>query len=140
MAFFHQGSFAEFGTFRLRFRSVHLVFKQMISRVRELRVVHRTSSSFGLCLSRLCFCAEHFVNMTSILLRTFPILVLLMTVSCSSLFFYPNREMLEGPTEKQFVHRDIEFTTSDCVQIHGWYFPPRKRPAVSWCCTAMPRT
>jgi len=49
-------------------------------------------------------------------------LVLIMT-GCSSLFFYPSREMQEGHAVKLFNHRDVVFPSSDGVPLHGWYFP-----------------
>jgi fermentation-respiration switch protein FrsA (DUF1100 family) len=45
---------------------------------------------------------------------------------CSELFFYPSRDMRESPAVKMFPHRDIVFTSSDGVPIHGWYFPAER--------------
>jgi fermentation-respiration switch protein FrsA (DUF1100 family) len=45
---------------------------------------------------------------------------------CSSLFFYPSRQMQESPAVKLFVHRDIEFLASDGLALHGWYFPAER--------------
>jgi fermentation-respiration switch protein FrsA (DUF1100 family) len=51
-------------------------------------------------------------------------LVLLIGLSaCSSFFFYPSREIQEGPAVKLFAHKDIEFVAPDGLALHGWYFP-----------------
>ncbi len=50
-------------------------------------------------------------------------LLLLAVTGCSGLFFYPSRNMQEGPAVKLFSHRDVVFPASDGVPIHGWYFP-----------------
>jgi fermentation-respiration switch protein FrsA (DUF1100 family) len=51
------------------------------------------------------------------------LLGLLGLAGCSGLFFFPSRDMQESPAVKMFPHRDIVFTSSDGVPIHGWYFP-----------------
>lgn len=58
-----------------------------------------------------------------ILHRFILFLLLLATTGCSGLFFYPSRDMQEGPAVKLFSHRDVVFPSSDGVPIHGWYFP-----------------
>jgi fermentation-respiration switch protein FrsA (DUF1100 family) len=45
---------------------------------------------------------------------------------CSSLFFYPSRDVQEGPAVKLFPHRDIVFQASDGMVLHGWYFPAER--------------
>ena len=42
---------------------------------------------------------------------------------CSGLFFYPSRDMQDGPAVRMFKHHDVVFPSSDGVPIHGWYFP-----------------
>jgi fermentation-respiration switch protein FrsA (DUF1100 family) len=53
----------------------------------------------------------------------FVLLLALVLTGCSSLFFYPSRDMQEGPVVKTFKHHDVVFPSSDGVPIHGWYFP-----------------
>ncbi len=50
-------------------------------------------------------------------------MILLAASGCSGLFFYPSRQMQEGPAVKLFAHRDIEFLAADGVALHGWFFP-----------------
>ena len=58
------------------------------------------------------------------LTRCLVVLLLALTLAgCSGLFFYPSRDMQEGPAVKMFSHRDVVFPSSDGVPIHGWYFP-----------------
>lgn len=45
---------------------------------------------------------------------------------CTSLFFYPSRDVQEGPAVKLFPHRDIVFQASDGMVLHGWYFPAER--------------
>jgi fermentation-respiration switch protein FrsA (DUF1100 family) len=56
-------------------------------------------------------------------LRFILFLLLLATTGCSGLFFYPSRDMQEGPAVKLFPHRDVVFQASDGMVLHGWYFP-----------------
>ena len=56
-------------------------------------------------------------------LRFIPVLLLLATAGCSGLFFHPSRVIQEGPAVKMFPHRDVVFTASDGMVLHGWYFP-----------------
>jgi len=55
--------------------------------------------------------------------RSILIFVLFASTGCSGLFFYPSRDMQEGPAVKTFKHHDVVFPSSDGVPIHGWYFP-----------------
>lgn len=56
-------------------------------------------------------------------LRSILVLTLLAVSGCSGLFFYPSRQIQEGPAVKLFAHRDIEFLAADGVALHGWFFP-----------------
>ena len=58
-----------------------------------------------------------------ILVRSIIVVVLLGATGCSGLFFYPSRQIQEGPAVKLFAHRDIEFLAADGVALHGWFFP-----------------
>ncbi|MHB8845404.1 MAG: alpha/beta hydrolase [Nitrospirota bacterium] len=49
--------------------------------------------------------------------------LLLASMGCSGLFFHPSRAMEEGPAVRMFPHRDVVFTASDGMVLHGWYFP-----------------
>lgn len=56
----------------------------------------------------------------SILLLLF--LLLACATGCTSLFFYPQKQLLDNPAAKKFFPEDIWFRTSDGVNLHGWYF------------------
>src|SRR3989337_2741413 len=40
---------------------------------------------------------------------------------CSSVFFYPQKELIDNPYLKQVSYEDIFFITSDAVKLHGWH-------------------
>ena len=41
---------------------------------------------------------------------------------CSSVFFYPSREMRKNPFISQFDHQDVYFETKDGITLNGWFF------------------
>lgn len=41
---------------------------------------------------------------------------------CTSLFFYPQKQLLDNPAAKKFSPEDIWFRASDGVNLHGWFF------------------
>jgi fermentation-respiration switch protein FrsA (DUF1100 family) len=49
-------------------------------------------------------------------------LVLAFFTGCSSLFFYPQRELEPNLTAALLLPEDVYFETSDQVRLHGWYF------------------
>ena len=57
--------------------------------------------------------------------------VLALSSGCTSLFFQPERKLVENPVVKQFSPSDIYFMTSDGLTLHGWYFgAPEKRGTI----------
>jgi len=54
----------------------------------------------------------------------FTLLVILLTCipGCTSLFFYPQKQLLDNPTAQKFFPEDIRFKASDGVNLHGWFF------------------
>jgi hypothetical protein len=52
------------------------------------------------------------------------LLVLLLTLfsGCTSVFFYPSRDMRKNPFISQFDHQDIYFETRDGLTLNGWFF------------------
>jgi fermentation-respiration switch protein FrsA (DUF1100 family) len=44
------------------------------------------------------------------------------SVGCTSLFFYPQKQLLDNPTAQRFSPEDIWFKASDGVNLHGWFF------------------
>ncbi|MRR36061.1 alpha/beta fold hydrolase, partial [bacterium] len=59
----------------------------------------------------------------------FSIVVALLALSflcagCSSLLFYPQRQLADNPLLIRFPAEDISFRSSDGVQLHGWLLRP----------------
>jgi hypothetical protein len=48
---------------------------------------------------------------------------LLFFSSCSSLFYYPSRQLYYPPNQLGFEFREIAFQSLDGTQLYGWYFP-----------------
>ncbi len=51
-----------------------------------------------------------------------PLLLLLFSVGCSSLFFYPQKQEKDNPLARLFSPEDIYFNTPDGITLHGWLF------------------
>jgi hypothetical protein len=58
----------------------------------------------------------------------FLILSLLACCGCSSLLFYPTRDMTHNPVHDRFPRRDIIFASRDGVRLHAWFFPAVGKP------------
>jgi fermentation-respiration switch protein FrsA (DUF1100 family) len=54
----------------------------------------------------------------------FPLLLVFLVCSagCGSLFFYPQKQLLDNPAAKKFSPEDIWFRAADGVKLHGWFF------------------
>lgn len=50
--------------------------------------------------------------------------VLLLCQGCSSLLFYPQRQLADNPLLVRFPAADVPFRSSDGVRLHGWLFRP----------------
>ena len=58
-----------------------------------------------------------------------PSLVALLTLfflcsGCSSLLFYPQRQLVDNPLLIRFPAEDIFFRSSDGIRLHGWFLRP----------------
>lgn len=58
-----------------------------------------------------------------------PFVVALLVLSllcggCSSLLFYPQRQLVENPLLLRFPAEDVSFRSSDGVRLHGWLLRP----------------
>lgn len=42
---------------------------------------------------------------------------------CSHVFFQPSKELLVTPDQLGIEYRDVYFSSSDNLQLHGWWFP-----------------
>ena len=62
-------------------------------------------------------------------LWAFSIVLLAMCGGCSSLLYYPSKDPFTDPVRFRHHPTDVEFTTSDGVHLHGWYFKSPTRPA-----------
>ena len=47
-------------------------------------------------------------------------------------FFYPEREVLQTPTEWGMSFEDVYFPTEDGVRLHGWYVPGKLKLTIIW--------
>jgi fermentation-respiration switch protein FrsA (DUF1100 family) len=54
------------------------------------------------------------------------LLLSLIFPACSSLFFYPDRQLYENPAAQLLSPQDVYFRTADGLTLHGWFF--RTRP------------
>lgn len=55
------------------------------------------------------------------------LLVLFLLLSgCSSLFFYPQKQLYDNPVAQRFSPEDVYFKTTDGLVLHGWFF--RSKP------------
>ena len=48
---------------------------------------------------------------------------LVFLTGCSSLYFYPQKNLIRVPTDVNVAYQDVRFKTVDGKQIHGWYLP-----------------
>ena len=55
-------------------------------------------------------------------LLIFPLLFFLFSAGCSSLYFYPQKQLYDNPVARRFSPTDIHFKSSDGVALHGWFF------------------
>jgi len=53
---------------------------------------------------------------------------LVAAAGCSSLFFYPTREVEWTPAQDNIPYRDVRFESADGVPLHGWLLCPRNGP------------
>jgi fermentation-respiration switch protein FrsA (DUF1100 family) len=50
------------------------------------------------------------------------VVLTLLLPGCSSLFFYPDKEMYENPFVRPFSPEDVSFKTADGITLFGWFF------------------
>ncbi len=48
-----------------------------------------------------------------------------LTTGCTSLFFQPQKELVDNPIAKLFLPQDVFFKTPDGLALHGWFFKAR---------------
>lgn len=49
--------------------------------------------------------------------------LILLSVSCSHLFYQPSRYKYADPAQYQLKYEDVYFHSRDGVKLHGWFFP-----------------
>ncbi len=54
------------------------------------------------------------------------IVLIVFSAGCSSLFFYPQKQLVDNPFVREFNPQDIFFKTHEGLTLHGWFF---KAPA-----------
>lgn len=55
-------------------------------------------------------------------------ILVLSSVSCTTLFFFPQRELIRSPADFDLKYEDIYLTTRDGVQLNGWLIKPTVQP------------
>lgn len=50
-------------------------------------------------------------------------ILFLLPLGCSSLFFYPRKQLYDNPAAQRFSPEDVYFKSSDGLMLHGWFFP-----------------
>jgi len=48
---------------------------------------------------------------------------------CSQFLFYPHPSLIRTPADVELEYRDIQFTSHDGTQLHGWMLPATTQPA-----------
>jgi fermentation-respiration switch protein FrsA (DUF1100 family) len=56
---------------------------------------------------------------------TLLLVLFLLTTGCTSLFFQPQKELVDNPIAKLFLPEDVFFKTPDGLTLHGWLFKAR---------------
>lgn len=52
----------------------------------------------------------------------FLLLLLLISTGCSTLFFYPQKQLYDNPFVRAYAPQDIYFKTTGGLTLHGWFF------------------
>src|SRR5512143_1658138 len=58
----------------------------------------------------------------SVCTGTILLLLCLVPTGCSSLYFYPQKQLYDNAAARRFSPTDIYFKSSDGVALHGWFF------------------
>lgn len=58
---------------------------------------------------------------------TLLLVLFLLTTGCTSLFFQPQKELLDNPIAKLFLPEDVFFKTPDGLKLHGWFFKAQEK-------------
>ncbi len=53
------------------------------------------------------------------------VVLLFVAPGCSSLFFYPAKQMYENPAAQAYAPQDVFFLSPDGVRLHGWFIPAK---------------
>lgn len=54
------------------------------------------------------------------------VILMLICQGCSSLLFYPQRQMVNNPLLVRFPAEDVYFSSADGVRLHGWFLRPSR--------------
>ncbi len=57
------------------------------------------------------------------------LLCFLMLSGCSGLIFYPLKPHVRSPKDIQLDYRDVTFSSTDGVSLHGWFLPAKGKSA-----------
>jgi len=50
---------------------------------------------------------------------------------CSQFLFYPHPTLIRTPADVGLAYRDVQFTSEDGTQLHGWMLPAATQPATA---------
>ncbi|MBL1259480.1 MAG: alpha/beta hydrolase [Thiotrichaceae bacterium] len=59
------------------------------------------------------------------------LLCVVLLSGCSQFLFYPHPSLIRTPTDVGLEYRDIQFSTQDGTQLHGWMLPAATQPATA---------
>lgn len=63
-------------------------------------------------------------------MRALLVLALLLLQGCSSLLFYPQRQLPFTPERAGLAYRDVQLTAADGTRLHAWWLPAKPGVAV----------
>ena len=67
----------------------------------------------------------------------FSLLVTLQLGACTSLLFYPQRELVLTPDRVGLAYRDVWFKAADGTRLHGWFLPAGMNVVRGEACTVL---
>jgi fermentation-respiration switch protein FrsA (DUF1100 family) len=71
------------------------------------------------------------------LIRTLLLSPCIALTACGGLFFFPQQVLLLTPDRTGLAYRDVRFTASDGIGLHGWYLPADPKAAQEAACTVL---
>jgi uncharacterized protein len=60
-------------------------------------------------------------------MRFILLILILLSSSCSGLFYYPSNRLYLNPEQLNLDFKDVWFDSEDGVKLHGWFFPAQSK-------------